>query len=134
MLFFIKNSLAAITFLMIWISEEKPRVGRHGFPPTSWLLFPSPSPRTSSFPYSFFFKIIIIAFFLMWTIFFLKSLLNLLQYCFCFKFLFLGHKTCEILTPNQGSNLILCNRRQNLNHWTTWEVPPLTLAENLYFI
>ena len=26
-----------------------------------------------------------------------KSLLNLLQYCFCFMFCFFGHKACEIL-------------------------------------
>ena len=33
--------------------------------------------------------------FLMWTIFFLKSLLNLLQYCFCL--MFLDHEACGIL-------------------------------------
>ena len=42
-------------------------------------------------------------FFLIWIFFwwrpFLKSLLNLLQYCFCFIYIFFGHKTCEILTP-----------------------------------
>lgn len=37
------------------LPEEKPCVGRHGFPLTPWLLFPSPSPGTSSFPYSWFF-------------------------------------------------------------------------------
>ena len=35
---------------------------------------------------------------------FLKSLLNLLQYCFCFMFWFFGHEACGILAPNQGSN------------------------------
>ena len=29
--------------------------------------------------------------------FFLKSLLNVLQYCFCFMFWYFGHKTCWIL-------------------------------------
>ena len=29
----------------------------------------------------------------------LKSLLNLLQYCFCFKFWFFGHEACRILAP-----------------------------------
>ena len=39
-------------------------------------------------------------FFWMWTI--LKSLLNLLQYCFCFLFWCFGHETCEILAPQSG--------------------------------
>ena len=30
---------------------------------------------------------------------FFKSLLNLLQYCFCFMFWFFGHKACGILSP-----------------------------------
>ena len=34
---------------------------------------------------------------LMWTIF--KSLLNLLQYCFCIMFWFFGRKACGILAP-----------------------------------
>ena len=33
---------------------------------------------------------------------FLKSLLNLLQYCFCFRFWFFGHKVCGVLTPWPG--------------------------------
>ena len=33
---------------------------------------------------------------------FLKSLLNLLQYCFCFMFWCFGHETCEILAPLPG--------------------------------
>ena len=39
-------------------------------------------------------------FFLMWTI--LKSLLNLLQYCFCFMFWFFGHEACGISAPQPG--------------------------------
>ena len=43
------------------------------------------------------------AFFFFFKIFwcgpFLKSLLNLLQYCFCFMFWFFGHKACGILAP-----------------------------------
>ena len=35
--------------------------------------------------------------FSMWTI--LKSLLNLLQYCFCLMFWFFGHKVCWLLAP-----------------------------------
>ena len=30
---------------------------------------------------------------------FLKSLLNLLLYCFCFMFWFFGHEACGILAP-----------------------------------
>ena len=33
---------------------------------------------------------------------FLKSLLNLLQYCFCFMFWFVGHEACRILAPLPG--------------------------------
>ena len=33
---------------------------------------------------------------------FLKSLLNLLQYCFCFMFRLFGHKTYRILGPRPG--------------------------------
>ena len=32
----------------------------------------------------------------------LKSLLNLLQYCFCFKFFFFGPEACGILVPQPG--------------------------------
>ena len=34
---------------------------------------------------------------------FLKSLLNLLEYYFCFRFF--GHKACEILAPRPGMEL-----------------------------
>ena len=33
---------------------------------------------------------------------FLKSLLNLLQYCFCFMFWFFGREACGILTSRPG--------------------------------
>ena len=33
---------------------------------------------------------------------FLKSLLKLLQYCFCFMFSFFSHKACRILSPWPG--------------------------------
>ena len=38
-------------------------------------------------------------FFFFWCILFLKSLLNLLQYHFCFMLWILGHKACGILSP-----------------------------------
>ena len=50
---------------------------------------------------SFFLKFFFF-FFLMWTIFF-KSLLNLLQYCFCFMFWFFGCQACGIFTPQPGT-------------------------------
>ena len=37
-----------------------------------------------------------------WCGSFLKSLLNLLQYCFCFMFHFFGLETCGILAPQPG--------------------------------
>ena len=40
--------------------------------------------------------------FFFWCGPFLKSLLNLLQYCFCFMFRFSGHKSCGILAPQPG--------------------------------
>ena len=36
---------------------------------------------------------------------FLKSLLNLLQYCFCFMFCFFGLEACGILVPRSGIEL-----------------------------
>ena len=38
----------------------------------------------------------------MWGIF-LKSLLNLLQYCFCFMFWFYGQEACGILAAQPGT-------------------------------
>ena len=49
--------------------------------------------------------------------FFLKSLLNLLQYCFCFMFWFFGCKASGDWTP------VPCIGRRSLNHWTTREIP-----------
>ena len=37
----------------------------------------------------------------MWIIF-LKSLLNRLQYCFCFMVWFFGHEACGVLAPWLG--------------------------------
>ena len=62
--------------------------------------------------------------------YFLKSSLNLLQYCFCFThththtyIYILAVKPVGPYLPDQGSNcLTLCIGRQNLNHWTTREV------------
>ena len=59
---------------------------------------------------------------------FLRSFLNLLQYCFCLKlcFFFWGGGCCEacgILDPQPGSNPHSLHWKHSLNHWTTREVP-----------
>ena len=66
-------------------------------------------------------------FFLKWGPF-LKSLLTLLQHCFCFMFWFLGQEACGILVPRPGIEpRISCPGRQSLNHWTAGEVPKVCL-------
>ena len=58
----------------------------------------------------------------------LKSLLNLLQYCFCFYALVfwpLGMWNLSSLTRDQTH--ISSNGRQILHHWTTWEVPKVAV-------
>ena len=55
---------------------------------------------------------------------FLKSLLNLLQYCFCFMFWFFGHKAFGNLScPTRDRIHTPYIARQSLNHWTTRETP-----------
>ena len=68
------------------------------------------------------YKIII---FLMWNIFF-KSLLNLLQYYFCFIFLFLWPRGMwDLSSPTRNQTHTLFIGRQSLNDWTDREVPRL---------
>ena len=57
--------------------------------------------------------------------FFLKSLLNFSQYCFCFMFWFFGHETYGVLVPwpLMESACTPCVGRRSLNHWTAREVP-----------
>ena len=51
--------------------------------------------------------------------FFLKSFLNLLQYCFCFMFWFFGHKAYGILAPQLGiESEPPALEGQVLTHWT----------------
>ena len=61
----------------------------------------------------------------MWTIFFLKPLLNLLQYCFCFMFWFFGHEACGILAPQPGIKPTLPGWEGKVLtlYWTTREAP-----------
>ena len=58
---------------------------------------------------------------------FLKSLLNLLQYCFCFMFWFFWPQGMWDLSSLTGDQTrIPCIGRRSLNHWTTREVPIYT--------
>ena len=61
---------------------------------------------------------------LFWCGPFLKSLLNLLQYCFLFMFWFFGRRACgNLSTPRRDQTLTLCNGRQSHNHCTAREIP-----------
>ena len=56
--------------------------------------------------------------FVFWCGLFLKSLLNLLQYCFCFMFWFFGCEACGIFSyPTRDWTRTPCP--QSLNHWAT---------------
>jgi len=58
---------------------------------------------------------------------FLKSLLNLLQYWFCFIFFcFFGHRPkymWDLSSPTKDQTCTPCIGRWSLNHWITREVP-----------
>ena len=53
---------------------------------------------------------------------FLTSLLNLLQYCFCFLFWFFCPKTWDLGSPPRGWTCTPCIGRWSLNPWTAREV------------
>ena len=63
--------------------------------------------------------------YLMCTMFFEKSLLNLLQYCICFMFWGFGCKACGILAPWPGIEPAPPPHtgKSSHNHWTTKEFP-----------
>ena len=64
---------------------------------------------------------------------FLKSSLDLLQYCFCFMFWFFGHKPCGILVPWPGIKpTIPAMEMQSLNPWSAREVPRLVIALSFF--
>ena len=60
----------------------------------------------------------------MWTIF--KSLLNLLQHCFCF-----GSDACGILAPQPGIQPIPLALEVKVNHWKTTGKPGKSLLPTL---
>ena len=53
----------------------------------------------------------------------MKSLLSLLQYCFCFRFGVFGLETCEILAPPLRMELTPPALEGKVNPWTAREVP-----------
>ena len=58
------------------------------------------------------------------SFFFFKSLLNLLQYCFCFMFWFFWPRGMwDLSSPNRDWTRTPCIGRWSLNHWTAREVP-----------
>ena len=63
-------------------------------------------------------------FFFFWCGPFLNSLLNLLQYCFCFMFsVFWLRGMWDLNSLTRDQTCTPCIGRQGLNHWTTREVP-----------
>ena len=64
----------------------------------------------------------------------LKSLLNMLQYCFCFMFLvFWPQRMWNLSFPTRDRTCTPCIGRWSLNHWTAREVP-VCLINNLKYI
>ena len=64
----------------------------------------------------------------------LKSLLNLLQYCFCgLCFSFLITRYVRSYSPTRYWTHTLCIGRQILNHWTERKVPPISLINFFFF-
>ena len=53
----------------------------------------------------------------------LMSLLNLLQYCFCFMFCSFSYGACGILASHQGQTSLSALEGGSLNRWTTRKVP-----------
>ena len=76
-----------------------------------------PAPTNWQPPISFLCVCVSLSFF--FDVEFLKSLLNLLQYCFCFMFPFFGHKALAIWPGMEPTCPVL---EDSLNNWTTREV------------
>ena len=71
-----------------------------------------------------FFECQIFFFFFDVDLYFLKSLLNLLQYCFCFMFwCFWPRGMWDLSSPTRDRTRRPCIGRRSLNHWTAREVP-----------
>ena len=62
----------------------------------------------------------------LFLVYFLKPLLNLLHYCFCFTFWFFDPKACGVLTLRTGNRTYTPRvGRLSLYNWTIREVPVL---------
>ena len=73
-------------------------------------------------------------FFFFWGGTFLKSLLNLLQHCFCSVFWLFGHKSCGIpSSPTRDWTCTPCIGRLSLNHCTI-RGKPLTLTSFTFHV
>ena len=70
--------------------------------------------------------------FFFWCGPFLKPLLSLLHYCFCFMFWIFGHEAYGILASGPGINPHPLTGTGTLNHWATREVPILSLNDQFY--
>ena len=57
-----------------------------------------------------------------WCGLFLKSLYNLLQYCFCFLFWFFDRGMCDISSPTRDWTHTPCIGRWSFNHWISREL------------
>ena len=107
------------------------------FPPKAWILdclhliraATQPLPKglwAPLFPLHLGLLLAYSLFFLMWTsfFFFLKSLLSLLHYCFCFMvFFFCQWGMWNFPSLPRDWAHTPCSGRRSLNHWTTREVP-----------
>ena len=58
-----------------------------------------------------------------WCGLFLKSLLNLLQYCFCFMFSFWSSGLWDLSFSTRDWTRTPCIGRRQVNHWPSREVP-----------
>ena len=87
----------------------------------------SPSPQIKK-QYPFF-----VSFFIFWCRPFLKSLLNLLQYCFCFMFWFFGLQGMwNLRSLIRDWTWTPCIGRWTPNHWTSREIPGLGILVHCF--
>ena len=61
---------------------------------------------------------------------FLKSSLNLLQYCFCYVLVLWPRGMCDLSSLTRGGTHTRCTGRPTLNLWTTREVPSHQIFKN----
>ena len=64
----------------------------------------------------------------------LKSLLNLLPYCFCFIFIFWLWGLWDLSSPTGNQAHTPCIKRQSINHWTTSKSQNFSFMLRKFFI